>query len=333
MIKPILKATAAVLALSVMAVSAHADTVRLRFHTFYGTEMDEIAKKMTDTIKDKSDGKVRMQYFRGGELVQSDQFVDAAARGTIDIAYGVGSYWPGQVDVANVEAGLPGAWVSADEAREVFKELDPILAEAYKEKGVTLLGHGYGSNYDLLTKKPISGIEDLKGMKIRATGQMAKVLNSFDINTVFLPAEELYIGLSTGVIDGILYGGPIEYEQLKFDEVATHYTYLNFLNPGWIETIIVNDKVWDRMSEENRKIVHDAVLQYADDIHNWLEEGNQKVADESTTFKFSSLPEADSLALAQAAQTVWKEEAAKSERAAKAVEIITENAKKQGRLN
>ena len=332
MLKPIFKATAAALALSVVTLSAHADTVRLRFHTFYGTEMDEIAKKMTDAVKDKSDGKIRMQYFRGGELVQSDQFVDATARGTIDIAYGVGSYWPGQVDVANIEAGLPGAWVSADEAREVFKELDPILSEAYKEKGVTLLGHGYGSNYDLLTKTPINGIEDLKSMKIRATGQMAKVLNSFDINTVFLPAEELYIGLSTGIIDGILYGGPVEYEQLKFDEVAQHYTYLNFLNPGWIETIIVNDKVWDKMSAENRKIVQDAVLEYANDIHEWLEEGNQRVADTSTTFKFSSLPEADSLALAQAAQAVWKEEAAKSERAAKAVEIITENAKKQGRL-
>lgn len=333
MLTPILKATIASLTLALCATAAQADTVRLRFHTYYGTEMDEVGKKMRDTIKEKSNGSMRMQYFRGGELVQSDQFVDATARGTIDVAYGVGSYWPGQVDVSNIEAGLPGAWTSADEAREVFEELNPILEEAYAEKGVTLIGRGFGSNYDLLTKEPISSLEDLKGAKIRATGQMAKVLNNFDVKTVFLPAEELYVGLSTGVIDGVLYGGPVEYEQLKFDEVAKYYTYLNFLNPGWTDTIIVNTKVWDGMTAEQQRILQDAVQQYANEIHAWLEEGNAKSAKESKTLVFDSLPEADSAALSKAAQEVWQEEAAKSERAAKAVDILTRNAKKQGRLD
>lgn len=333
MLKPLVKATVAAVALTMFAASASADTLRLRFHTFYGTEMDPIAKKMQDTVQEKSDGKIRIQYFRGGELVQSDQFVDATARGTIDIAYGVGSYWPGQVDIANIEAGLPGAWVNVDEAREVFEQLNPLIEEAYAEKGVRFLGHGFGSNYDMLTKTPIKGLADLKGAKIRATGQMAKVLDTFDVRTVFLPAEELYVGLSTGVIDGVLYGGPVEYEQLKFDEVAKYYTYLNFLNPGWIETILINNKVWDRMNEDQRKIVHEAVLEYADGIHSWLEEGNAKVAQDSDKFVFSSLPEADSAALAKAAQAVWQEEAQKSDRNAKAVQILTENAKKRGRLD
>ncbi|MDK7178487.1 hypothetical protein QP445_13780, partial [Micrococcus luteus] len=102
--------------------------------------------------------------------VSSDQFVEAVGRGTIDIAYGVGSYWPGQVDVGNIEAGLPGAWTSVEEAREVFKKLDPIIAEAYEEKGVVLIGRGYGSDYELLTKEPVKSLEDLKKMKIRSTG-------------------------------------------------------------------------------------------------------------------------------------------------------------------
>lgn len=319
-------------AMSMMAGQAAAETVRLRFHTYYGTEMDPIAKKMQDTVRKESDGSLRIQYFRGGELVESDQFVDATARGTIDIAYGVGSYWPGQVDIANVEAGLPGAWTSADEARGVFEKLNPLLEEAYAEKGVTLIGRGFGSNYDLLTKGPVDSLDDLKGVKIRATGQMAKVLNEFDIRTVFLPAQELYVGLSTGVIDGVLYGGPIEYEQLKFDEVAKNYTFLNLLNPGWTDTIIANTKVWDKLSDEQRSIVTKAVRQYAAEIHAWLEEGNAKVIKEGKNFTFKTIPAEDSAALSQAAQKIWQEEAAKSERAAKAVKILEENAKAQGRL-
>jgi len=315
---------------------ALADTTRIRFHTFYGTEVDHIAKKFRDTVKEKSDGKLRIHYLRGGELVASDQFVDAVAKGSIDVAYGVGSYWPGMVDMGNIEAGLPGFWTSRDEAAAIFANdtFATLLDEAYAEKGVKLIGRGYGSDYDLLTKEPVSSLEDLKSMKIRATGQVAKVLQSFDIPTVYLPAEELYVGLSTGVIDGAIYGGPVEYEQLKLNEVATHYTFLNMLNPGWTDTIIANPKTWNGLSDEHRAILQDAIDQYAADIHAWLEDGNDRIieAGNGEIFTFATLPAEDSASLTEAAQAVWQEEAAKSERTAKAIEILVENAKAQGRL-
>ena len=325
------KSVLAATAFSIVASSASAENLRLRFHSFYGTEMDAAAKRMQDSLREKSDNKIRMQYFRGGELVSSDQFVEAVGRGTIDIAYGVGSYWPGQVEIGNIEAGLPGAWTSATEAREVFEKLDPIIGEAYEEKGVVLIGRGYGSDYELLTKQPVNSLDDLKSMKIRSTGQMARLLKEFDVPTVFLPAEELYVGLSTGVIDGVLYGGPLEYEQLKLNEVAKHYTALNLLNPGWIETIIINKRVWDKMNDNQRTLVKEAVNQYAEDIHNWLDEGNKKLIEEGQLFEIASLGEEDTARLATAAEKIWDEEAAKSERNAKAIEVLRENKQAQGR--
>lgn len=316
--------------------AALADTTRIRFHTFYGTEIDDIAKKFRDTVEEKSGGALKIQYFRGGELVASDQFVDAIAKGSIDVAYGVGSYWPGMIDIGNIEAGLPGFWTSRDEAAAIL-ESDTFLAmldEAYAEKGAKFIGRGYGSDYDLLTKAPVTSLDDLKSMKIRATGQVAKVLQAFDIPTVYLPAQELYIGLSTGVIDGAIYGGPVEYEQLKLHEVAKNYTFLNMLNPGWTDTIIANPAVWDGLSDEHRTILKEAIDQYAADIHAWLEDGNDKIieAGEGGIFTFATLPAEDSARLTEAAQGVWQEEAAKSDRNAKAIEMLVENAKAQGRL-
>ena len=49
-------------------------------------------------------------------------------------------------------------------------------------------------------------------------------------------------------------------------------------------------------------------------------------------FVFSELPEADSKQLTVAAQDVWQEEAARSARNAKLIELLVENAKAQGRL-
>jgi TRAP-type C4-dicarboxylate transport system substrate-binding protein len=315
-----------------VATTAAADTVRLRFHTFYGTEIDHIAKKFRKSVKDASNGTLRIQYFRGGELVASDQFADAVAKGTIDIVHGTGGYWSGQIDVGNIEAGLPGAWASVDEAKALFDsaEVDALLTSAYADAGAVYLGKGYGHNYDLLTKEPVTSLADLKTRKIRATSNVAKVLSAFDIPTVYLPAQELYIGMSTGVIDGAIYGGPVEYEQLKLHETAQNYTFMNMLMPGWTETFLANPAVWEKLSDEHKQILEAAIQQFADDIHQWLAEGNEGVAE--GTFEYATLPDADSKALTPAAQGVWAEEAARSERNKALVDALIANAKAQGRL-
>jgi TRAP-type C4-dicarboxylate transport system substrate-binding protein len=321
-------------ALTSMATVAAADTTRLRFHTYYGTEIDPIIKKFRDTVKEASGGDLRVTVFHGGELVASDQLLEAASKGSIDIAHGTGGYWSGQVDIGNIEAGLPGGWTSIEEARDFFdtEPVDALLREAYDEAGVVYLGKGYGDAYDLLTKEPVASLEELKTRKIRATSAVAKVLEHFDIPTVYLPAGELYIGLSTGVIDGAIYGGPVEYEQLKLNEAAKYYTRLNMLMPGWTDTYLANPDKWNSLSDEHKQILQDAIAQYAQDISDWLAEGNQAVADKGDVFEFSELPAEDSKALTAAAQDVWQEEAARSARNAKLVDLMIANAKAQGRL-
>lgn len=323
-------------AVSIMASQVtYAETVRLRMHTFYGTEVDQFASDLRDRVKEASDGSIRIQFFRGGELVDSDQFVEAVAQGSIDIAHGVGSYWPGTVGIGTIEAGLPGAWVSTEEASDIFanQELDKVIADAYEEQGVKLIGRGFGSDYGLVTREPVNSLEDLSDMRIRATSSIATVLEKFDIPTAFVPGEELYVALSTGVIDGAIYGGPIEYEQLRINEVAGYYTDLNLLNPGWTENMLINPNAWEQMSSEQQQILKAGLDQYLLDIHNWLEEGNQRLIDEGKLFEFATLPEEDSRRLAEASLPIWKEEADRSERNASAVEILIENATAKGRLS
>ncbi|MCB1401087.1 MAG: ABC transporter substrate-binding protein, partial [Rhodobacteraceae bacterium] len=92
--------------------------------------------------------------------------------------------------------------------------------------------------------------------------------------------------------------------------------------------------VWDGLSEEHRAILQEAIDQYAADIHAWLEDGNGAIKDagDGGIFTFATLPAEDSARLTEAAQTVWQEEADKSERNAQAIGLLVENAKAQGRL-
>lgn len=336
-ISPLLKSILSTSVVSSIFISqlAYAENVRLRMHTFYGTELDSIAEDFRDYVSNASDGSIRIQFLRGGELVDSDQFVDAVARGTIDIAHGVGSYWPGRVGIGTIESGLPGAWLSVEEARDIFTNqgLDELVAEAYEEQGVKLIGRGYGSDYGLLTSEPVTSLADLRDMRIRSTSSIATVLENFDIPTTFLPAEELYVALSTGLVDGAIYGGPLDYEQLKLHEVAQYYTDINLLNPGWTESVLINPGSWERLTEEQKEILKGAISKYLEDIHNWLEEGNQRIIDEGELFEFARLPEKDSRRLTEALLPIWEAEAKKSDRNARAVEILINNAIEQGRLS
>lgn len=325
-------------ALAGAAVSAStqalgADKIRLRMQTYWGKEADAIFDAYTDNVKDATDGAIRIQRFTGSSIVPDADMLQAVSSGTLDMCEGYGGYWPGAVDVAAIESGLPGSWTTYDEARFIFetKGLKEIVREAYAEQNVHYFGPVFGGAYDLLTKEPVNSLEDLKSMKIRATPSVASVLQKLDIPTVFMPGSELYVGLSTGAIDGVIYGGPSEYKQLKLFEPAKYYTYLNMVNPGYTDDVLMNMDKWNSLSDPQKKIMEMAYETHAANLHNWIVSDNIQAASEGI-MEFSTIPAEDSAALVAAAQAVWDEESEKSERSAKAIDILRTVAKAAGRL-
>lgn len=157
------------------------------------------------------------------------------------------------------------------------------------------------------------------------------MLKKLGIPSVYLPAQELYVGLSTGVIDGVIYGGPYDYHSLKLHESATNYTTLNMLSPGWTEAYLVNQEKWGKLSEAHRGVLTRASKQMAEDMLKYLHDGDAKVLS-MNVFQMNELSTSDSARITAAAQEVWDDEAARSERNAKAVEILRANAKAKGRL-
>ena len=109
------------LAMASRGVSAASDTVRLRMQTLYGTETDALYKAFASDLKAGSSNTLKITRFRGGELVPNDQMLDAVGKGTLDMCQGYGGYWAGQLDIAKIESGIPGAWTSFDEAMYVHE--------------------------------------------------------------------------------------------------------------------------------------------------------------------------------------------------------------------
>ncbi|MCX5839583.1 MAG: TRAP transporter substrate-binding protein DctP [Deltaproteobacteria bacterium] len=305
-----------------------------RMQRYEGIETDAVFNQFSKDIEAMSDGKIKITQFRGGELVPNDQLLDAVGKGTLEMAMGYGGYWPGMIDVGKIESGLPGAWSNLNEAMDIYygRGFINLAREAYAEKGVYFLGPRWGGPYELVTKKPVKSLNDLRKMKIRASATMATILKKLGVPTVFLSAEELYTGLASGTIDGLIYGGIFDYYQMKLHEVAKYYTKLNMLFPGYVDDILINMKVWKSLSPDLQRILEVGTLGSL--AHNTTIYLTKNVMDVGAKqiFTVATLPPEDSAAIAEAAQVVWKEEAAKSPRNAKAIQMLRELSQSVGRL-
>lgn len=305
---------------------------RLKMQTFYPQSMAGAQKEFAEKVEKMSDGQIKIDFFTSGELVSSPNILKATKSGMIDIGVGSSSYFS-EMLTGNIETGLPMAWQNAYEARVLWEELGfkELLAKEYEKHGVHYLAPNYATPYKILTKKPVQNLEELRKLKIRAIGGSAKMLNSLGVATVSLPLEDIYLALSTGQIDGVLFGGANEYKMMKFYEAAKFYISNPILDPI-IDSYFINKKTWESLPESLQEILTlaatDAGLKHYDPV--W--EAEYTMVD-SLFDKVTSLPADDAQKLTGAAIAVWDEEAERSPANAEAIKMIKELNRMVGRLN
>lgn len=98
-----------------------------------------------------------------------------------------------------------------------------------------------GSN-DIMSKKPIRSLEDLRGLKVIAQGMSSETAKAFGFVTLNVPFPEIYTSLQQGIADAVIWtdGGFVPY---KIYEVFKYRTTLGIVSPT-MDTCI-NPKAFD----------------------------------------------------------------------------------------
>ncbi len=304
----------------------------LKMQTYYSPTTAVAAKFFADQVEKLTNGKVKVQVFTGGELVDSNNILKSVRNGMIDIGQGMGHHFTERKS-GQVESGLPFAWMSPEEADEIYEKrsLRNIVGDEYKKLGVVYLGPVFAAPSNALSKQPIRSLDDMKKMKIRAVGGNAKLLSSLGVNVVNMPVEDIYMGLTTGQVDGVVYGSAGEYKENKWYEAAPWLNVTPFIDPI-TDTLIINKKVWDKMPKDIRDAIQTAANDTKMAYYNWADEETQKAKREIFKDKMSAFSDADQKKMVQSAEKLWEEQAKKSDDARKGVEILREYAKSKGRL-
>jgi TRAP-type mannitol/chloroaromatic compound transport system substrate-binding protein len=286
-------------------------------------------------IEENSNGRIKFEVFDVGAIASVAGMLEATHLGILDAHQSWGTFYVGDVPEADVEAGLPMAW---DEAYEVY--------DAYYQRGLAeVIDEAYGSRfnvkhfpaiismqYGLATTKPIQGLEDLKGLKIRALGTMGGLVQKLGGSGVVLPGAELYTALQLGTVDGLIYGAEAMVAQGLETFLKSMIVKPNF-NAGSGQWMF-NKDVWDSLPEDLQQVVHDAAK-----IGNMETAMKYRAAEQMKVgimakagVNMIALPDDEATKLRAAAHELWDEVAQRSPLAAKAVEIVKQQQRDFGRM-
>ena len=232
-------------------------------HTFavdhpYSTACEMLAKE----VAEKTKGQVEIKHYPAGQLGKDNELTDQLIKGTIDLMpagpTAVGRYF----DPLNCLQ----VYYLVDSPQQLLKiARGPVgqnLFEQVRQKlEVRIMDvMYYGRRHILTAKKAINNPQDLKGLKIRSmpTPFLKTSLEAMGPVGVPIDMGEVYIGLQTGVVDG-LENTPVSIRLEKYHEVAKFYSLTGHsVHPSLWN---MSDKSWKTKVPEDAKPIITAAIQ------------------------------------------------------------------------
>jgi len=218
-----------------------------------------LAGEWAKEIEKRTNGKVQITMFYGGTLTPADKCYDGVVKGISDIGFSVLAYTRGKfplTEVADLPLGMKSGLVASKTINDFYKKFKP--RELDEVQIMYLHGHGPGI---LHSKKEVTKLEDVKGMKIRCTGMAAKIVGALGATPVAMPMGETYDALSRGVVDGSM----APYEALqgwKWGEVVK-YTVEDWgasYSTGMF--VVMNKDKWNSLPPDVQKIIEQVNEEY-----------------------------------------------------------------------
>ena len=220
----------------------------------------EGAELFAENVRVMSQGRLDIQVFAGGELVPALQVFDAVSQGAVAMGHGSAYYWAGKVPAAQFFSTVPfgmdkngmETWLYQGGGLELWNELYEPFNLVAIPMGNTGMQMGGWFN------KKITGVADLKGLRMRIPGLGGKVLERAGGNPVLMAGGELYTALERGAIDATEWVGPLHDLRLGLNRAARYYYYPGWHEPGTELELLVNKTRWDSLPQDLQRIVEQA---------------------------------------------------------------------------
>ena len=254
-----LKTLAACVAVAAFGM-AHAQTKTIKFanQNAKGHPVVLGMDGFAEIVEAKSGGKLKVTVYPGGALGSDQANVSALQGGTLEMASMNSGIFASLVKDFEVY-DFPFLFANYKEADAVVDgPFGQMMHKKLEEKGLVGLGY-YELGFRHLTnsKRPITKVEDIAGLKLRVIPNPINVdwVSALGANPTPLPFPEVYAALEQHAIDG--QENPVAtIIGAKLNEVQKYMTLTyHQYNP---QSIVVSKKFWDTLTPAEHKILQDA---------------------------------------------------------------------------
>ena len=249
---------AGALGLAAMPASAVAQTLRLTYAnfppapTFPCVQME----RWKTEVEKRTAGKVAVQTFPGGTLLDAKNMMDGVIAGQADIGNLCMAYQPGRFMVTNATAlplGFPNATVASLVLWDIYEKYKPEEFASVK-----VLAMFACAPANIYTKSPVRRLDDLKGMRLRASGHVAELVTLLGGTPVGMPQPETAEALQKGVVVGAV--SSLEtLMDFKYAEICKYVTIID--GPIYPFAVVMNWNSWNRLPTDVQKVMDDMRLE------------------------------------------------------------------------
>ncbi|MEN9905526.1 MAG: hypothetical protein RLZZ555_2091, partial [Pseudomonadota bacterium] len=263
-------------------------------------------KKFSDIVSAKSGGKLKVREFPSLQLGNEMQQLSALAGGVQEM------FAPGTAPVAGMVKDfalldLPFLVETPEQADALLDgPFGQALLAKLPEKG--LVGLAFWENgfrHVTNSKRPIKRLEDLEGLKIRVQQNPVFIdtFKALKTNPVPMSFAELYGALESKALDAqenpyLITRSAKLYEAQKYLSSTSH--------AYGVIAVLVSKKFWDRLSEDEQKILQAAAIEARDHERKISRAQARRAIDELTSagMQYDPLPAAELARMRSATQGV-----------------------------
>jgi TRAP-type C4-dicarboxylate transport system substrate-binding protein len=218
------------------------------------------ATNWAHAIEQRSGGRVKITIYPAGSLTKAEQCYDGVVNGISDLGMSCFAYTRGRfplLEGLDLPLGYPDGVTATRIANEIVQKYQP--AELRDTQVLYVHAHGPGI---LASKKAVRTLEDLKGLKVRATGLSKMIAEKLGAAPVGMSQPETYEALQKGVVEATLC--PIETlkgwkqgEAIQYvvDSSAIGYTTAMF--------VVMNKAKWAKLPPDLQKIFTETSQEWA----------------------------------------------------------------------
>jgi len=273
----------ALLSISIVSPpSASAGVIKLSYAnfppapTFPCVQMERWAKE----VEKRTDGKVKIDTYPGGTLLGAKNMMDGVIAGTADIGCLCMAYQPGRFIVTNATAlpvGFPNATVASLTLWDIYNKYQP---KEFADVKVLTMFTCAPSN--IMSKKPVRTLSDIKGMSLRASGGAAQILKAWGANQVGMPQSECPEALRKGVVQGLFSSLEVLMD-FKYAEICRYVTVTNTVIYPF--AVVMNKKKWNSLPADVKKVMEDLGREQAEWTGKYMDDHvNKSIAWSKKTY-------------------------------------------------